>query len=348
MMEPIKTLIRAGTCAPSGDNTQPWHFAVDADGASFDLSLDPQRDTSPMNAGNRMARIACGAALENILQTLEFNGWEFTLETGGKDCLARVRLAESVQTPGEIDPVILSRTTNRRVYTNEPLSDATQCSLSKRTPELNGVQTHWIVEREKIESLAELIGRADAAMFGAKPVRDAFLDKVRFDAPPLAQVDDGLCLGSLELSPFQRLTLRSLRMPDFLLKLAGARRTFTATATRLVRSAAGLCLITSKESSDIAETKVGRAMQRAWLALTSEGLAVQPMMSLLVLQTIRDNAPPAIREAVGASQIETLLEEFHAFVHTLGDGVPGALMRFGYASPPTARTGRLPLEKVIT
>ena len=76
----LEALIDAAVRAPSGDNTQPWRFLVDSDQGRMTLRVDEGRDRSPMNAGQRMARIAAGAALENLLQTARLCGWPVAVE----------------------------------------------------------------------------------------------------------------------------------------------------------------------------------------------------------------------------------------------------------------------------
>jgi nitroreductase len=56
----LDTLLARAVRAPSGTNTQPWRFVVDDEARTIALDLDPARDPSPMNAGQRMARIALG------------------------------------------------------------------------------------------------------------------------------------------------------------------------------------------------------------------------------------------------------------------------------------------------
>src|SRR5262249_42555471 len=72
----LAMLISAAVRAPSGDNTQPWRFKIDAKAGRITVAVDETRDPSPMNAGQRMARIAAGAALENILRTAQHNHWD--------------------------------------------------------------------------------------------------------------------------------------------------------------------------------------------------------------------------------------------------------------------------------
>jgi hypothetical protein len=178
-------------------------------------------------------------------------------------------------------------------------------------------------------------------------MRRAFLGKVRFDEPPDASVAEGLSMASLELTAADRLALRLMpRLPDWLLKLGGVGRVFAEKARQLVASASGLCLVVAPDRTELTDLAVGRAMQRAWLALTRQGLAAQPMMSLCVLENVLEHGRPALVAALGRERVDALSARFRDAVPEVGAGRPGFLLRFGYAPAPSGRTGRLPLSEV--
>ena len=237
--------------------------------------------------------------------------------------------------------------TNRRLFDGRPVPAEILDRLIEETPDLGGVRTHWIVGADRLAKLARLIGRADATMFGEASMRRAFLSKVRLDAAPGEAVADGLSPSSLELSAFDRWALRAIkRAPDRWLRLVGVSRVFAAKARRLVDSSSGLCLIVARDDGEETDLLVGRAMQRAWLTLTAEGLAVQPMMSLLVLENVSEHGDAALLESLGRGTLAALRDEFRALVPEIGGWRPAFLMRFGFAPAPSGRTGRLPLHAV--
>jgi nitroreductase len=337
--EPL--LAAAGT-APSGDNTQPWRFTVNEAEGTIALEVDPTRDPSPMNVGQRMARIALGAALENLVRAAQSRGWTADVEIGPRPALATVHLSGGGFDASYEDRLLLARVTNRRAYDGRALSSETLEQLALVSPELDGIRTHWIATRERIDTLGRLIGRGDALMFGEPSMRSAFLSKVRFDAPANEVVEEGLSLSSLELSAADRFALRAMtRTPNWLLRLGGAARVFAAKATALVRSASGLCLVVAPGSSNETDLAVGRAMQRAWLALTALGLHAQPMMSLCVLESIREYGDLRLHRAVGLERLNAVLDEFRAVAPEIGAGRPAYLFRFGHAPAPSGRTGRM-------
>jgi hypothetical protein len=348
MRETIGRIVAASTWAPSGDNTQPVRFAVDLRARTIGLVLDPSRDPSPMNAGQRMARIAAGAALENLIRAAEARGLVAELVLPPPGTLAVVRLGGDPIEPDRPAPELLARVTNRRAYDGRPVAGDSLGRLAGSSPPVDGVTTHWIVDQGRLGALAGLIGRADGLMFGEPSMRRAFLAKVRFDEPPEAPVDEGLSLGSLEATAPERLALRAIRrMPDRLFRIGGVSRIFAGKTRRMVRSASGLCLVVAPDGSEATDLIVGRAMQRAWLALTAEGMVAQPMMSLAVLENVAERGDPALLRALGPARLGTLRDEFRALVPEIAGRRPAWLMRFGHAPPPTGRSGRLPVEAVL-
>ncbi len=349
MDDSIGQILAAAALAPSGDNTQPVRFVVDAEGRTITLVLDPTRDPSPMNAGQRMARMAAGASLENLVRAAEALGLGVEIGAGTGDAVGVVRLSGDARTGPGPDAALLARVTNRRPYDGRPVAADVLDRLGRATPPIDGVTTHWIVEGGRLAAFAALIGRADAAMFGAPAMRNAFLSKVRFDRPRGDVVDEGLSIASLEVGAADRLALRAMRRaPDRLLRLGGAGRVFAAKARKLVSSASGLCLVVAPDGAPATDVIVGRALQRAWLALAKEGLAAQPMMSLPVLENVGDHGDDALQAGIGRAKLDALRLDFRALAPEIGGRRPAWLKRFGFAPPPSGRTGRLPVDAMTS
>ena len=314
-------------------------FDVDRQQRTITVSPDPARDPSPMNAGDRMSRIAIGAALENMAQTADGNGWQYRISTTESD--ATFELSEDYAA-GEIDQVLRDRVSNRRKYKGAGLSDEQVGKLRAAIPSESGTSAIWVFTDVERIALCQLISEADSMMLSNEIVRKAFLAKVRFDAPVNAVVEEGLALGTLELSVPDRVALRVMRwIPDFVLKLFGIRSKLRQAALRLAESADGFCLVVSKHDSSESDFQAGRVFQRSWLELTREGFAVQPMMSLIVLRNIRDNGDVQLHEEIGSQRTSQLLKQL-AETQSFGEGLyPCGILRFGHADPPTTRAGRL-------
>lgn len=349
-LAPLLKLIDAAVLAPSGDNTQPWSFVVEPGEPRIEIHLDETRDRSPMNAGQRMARIAIGAAIENICRTAEQNGYQSETENRST-ALATVRLTGLPAADVDIDTpqVVRHRVTNRRMYDGKTVPAKIISSLNTATAPTAGVQTHWIVEPDCLHALARVIGQADGRMFMEPTMRSAFLSQVRFDLPASTPVESGLPVGSLELSASDRIAMQLMpRLPLWLLRAMPLRRTFARHAEKLVRSAAGICVVTADDNSPGTDLLVGQAAQRAWLALTEQGLAAQPMMSLPVLENAVEHGSTALIDAIDRSAVQALSRQFHELLAEVGGARPAFLLRFGTAPPPTARTGRMRADSVTS
>jgi hypothetical protein len=129
-------------------------------------------------------------------------------------------------------------------------------------------------------------------------------------------------------------------VPGRVLKAAGGARLFAAHARKLVESSSGLCAIAAPDATDRSLFRSGRAMQRAWLALTENGFAVQPMMSLMVLANALERGTPHLITSLGRDNIESLLAQFRSQLPEI-TGKLQFLMRFGRTPTSNGRTGRL-------
>jgi hypothetical protein len=349
MDKACETLLQAAICAPSGDNVQPWRFEVNSAARRIAVFLDEASDPSPMNSGQRMSRLAIGAALENMLRAAEGLGWTVQLEEPRDGALAIMQIVNSEQKTGKVPAVIFDRCTNRRVYEGRSLPDKVAAELATTLIDPPGLRTIWIHQRDRVQALADLVGRSDALMLGEPYIRNAFLKNVRFDARWDAKVEKWLPLGSLELPTLDRIALRLVRfLPNWLIHLSGAPRKFDVAGRRLVASSAGVCIITETAGTVDSELLTGRSLQRTWLALIERGIAVQPLMSIAILESVLQRGAREVVASLGRQKAEKLVAELRSLVPEIGQANLGFLMRFGYSPPPTARTGRLDLGCKVT
>jgi len=302
-----------------------------------------------MNAAQRMARIAMGAALENMTQTAKLNQWQFEWRIESDALVFQLALDYPA---GILNATIRDRVTNRKQYRPTELANDVCESLRHVTAPDDSCAVFVFSPNERME-LCKLISEADSIILSSQPIRSSFLDKVRFDQPVCAVVEEGLSLGSLEVSAFQRAALRMMPwIPDGLLRNGGGPALFRKAAMDLASSSAGFCVVLAEGASAENDYKVGQVFERAWLALTEQNFACQPMMSLLVLRNILENGSEHVIGTINRSKSSALLVQFKAFIGKItgndSTGFPSALLRFGLADAPSVRTGRLPMDQLIT
>ena len=348
-------MLHAAARAPSADNVQPWRLELHAAARRLDVLVDHDRDRSPLNAGQRMSYLACGAAVENAMRIARAAGFCCRLELSGLPAIPNeryVRVAAlhlerhdgSAHTADRLRAaeLINARATNRRIYDGRVLDLSAVAVLKESAPVLNGFRTHWIIDRTTTEALTPLLARGDAAMFGLASARDYFISTVRFDLRPDAAALEGFSLASLEISAWQSLALRCVRhTPDPVFRALGGPELFSSHTKKLARSASGLCIITVENSAQDHPVQAGRALQSAWLALTAQGFAAQPMMSVLGIANALERGTPDLVASLQRAGGPELTAAFRSLLAQIGIlEKPVFMLRFGFARAPSGRTGR--------
>lgn len=341
----ITALLEAALAAPSRANSQPWRFVVDESDSAISVFVDPNQDASILNPGQRLARLAVGAAVENMTRLAERNRWAIDLVWGAAPALVRLRLRSTDRAEIVRDPLVDGRVTNRRPYANKPMPVATADGLVKKTAGPGPIKTHWIFDRPRLNRLAELIGEAETILYCEPVLRQAALADIRRDRPPSAEVEHGLSLGSLECSRLHGLGLGLVRfLPQRLFEWRRLQASIALRARTLVWSSSGLCLISAPDYGPMTDVQVGRAAQRAWLAANELGLAGQPLMSIPILTAISEIAPVDLRQSLERWELASIARGLRRYV---GNGRCAWILRVGFAKPPTSVVGRRPLNDCI-
>jgi nitroreductase len=338
----IERILDAAHIAPSHDNMQPWRFVVEDETVSF--LADGERDRSPANAAGRMARIAVGAAVECALLRAGRMGATVRFEPPRGNALVTLNITGPKRTP-EPDKALVRRATNRRLYDGRALDDATFAWLSEATPPLDASRTHWF-GRERVRTLGPILEQGEEAYLADARARDAMIKAIRFDVRDREEVTRGLSVGSLELSPADRMTLDLLRHATDE-RLGQAHKRMGARVRRLVESASGVCVVTTTGTDPQADVAVGRSMQHAWLALTRKGLVAQPITSIVQLEAMLElaaNAPPTPETDLAKAAVAALRGAFPGVERGARIAM---LLRVGWGPDPTTHVRRLPLEDSI-
>jgi nitroreductase len=348
--EPVERLVEFAVKAPSGDNAQPWRFAYRPETGILSLEIDESRVDSPKSIWRFVARLSCGAAMENLLRAAPCLGLEATLLAPGDGEICRLRLspASTIRHPPDVLDVLARRTTNRSIYPPAAISPQVAQRLEEATPCVGGVRTFWIWERRRIDELAGTLYELDAAMYGIRLIWQSIERRIRFDRPWKEEVAVGLSRGALALPRLKLLAIRCLGcIPHPLLCSLGIVRAFSRRTLGLVRSAQGLCCIVADDDRPETDILAGRLVESAWLALTAEGISAHPMNTVALMEHAISQGEPELRRSVEAASIHRLIEKFHALVPEAAGRRSVFVMRFGLAPAPMNRNGRLPIGEVL-
>lgn len=319
--EEVSTLARAVTRAPSVHNTQPWKLSFRRRtvtlwerGESGLDGHDPER---------RDLRISCGAALANLTLAVRASGWKTDVDRGGPaqrpGSLASVCAARREQ-PSAIDlmqyQAIPRRESWRRPFRHVPVSDMEQAVVADAAS-WPGAQARWIMDDEQAHAVAELLSHS-SRVFRDDRRYQRELSAWTYSTPSAHGVSDGRGIpdGALPRQGVSAIGLAASRtqVPDCAML-----------ASRIGREA--VLVLGSSGDGRGDHLLAGEAMQQAWLAATSMGLAVSVMTQPLHLSEVRSGLRDALRM----------------------DGVPQVVLRMGYpAAVPEARSPRRDVGEIFT
>ncbi|MBI3615860.1 MAG: hypothetical protein HY211_05015 [Candidatus Omnitrophica bacterium] len=348
----MESLVQKGIWAPSGDNLQPWKFRIEQD--SIHLYLDPSRLMGILDAGWRAPYISAGAVIENIALAASHGGHAASVRCfpQGEDLsspVATLTLKDSDLPEDSLYPFIESRVTNRKLYTHRPVPEKIVQALSQ-IGNIPGQTRFFPIRPGPIKrELAPLMGRADQIRFEEETAHREFFKAVRLEKEEMERTRDGLDVRALGLGPmgypFFRLISKWNRLR--FLNTLGLSHSMGLFAQLQVRGSPLLGLLVAEESSPSGYVAGGRVMQRLFLKIAQEGLAVQPMTALLVfIINLQINQAKNFSSRHRAQLTALKKELFQLFDLNDRHGLV-MLFRLGYAAPPTCRSLRRPLSDFL-
>lgn len=350
--EEADILVDAAIAAPSAGNLQPWRFLFHDgrllayhDGASGDSALD---------GGRLIPAIDMGTSLENIRLRATSMGIGILVHPYPlKNDHRLVAVIEAGTARIQVDPLqgfIGARCTNRRKGDARPMSIEAAEAIRAAARNIDGCEAHVITERQTLMRMAETISEAERIRV-LNPIghRELFEKEMRWSEAEANAGSDGLDLPSMELNlseEFGFRVARDRRAMDLLDEWDGARGFMKITIDNF-RSASGLLLVSTTDPSPTGLLRGGRAVQRAWIAATSQGLAAHPCSApLLLAHHVRRGGG----KGISIKHRSTLLELFDQVQNAFGtqDREPLFLLRLSYAGAPSARSSRRPIGAFLS
>jgi hypothetical protein len=341
---PVRFLIEAGSAAPSADNSQPWRFAW---GTTLDLLYrQPDAQQAYLPAGHPATQLALGAVIENLAQASAAIGIPFDAvdeRPDGNEAVLRL----AVPTDASVEPEasthpLFRRHTNRFPFGLEPIPDAMhEWLVEQREPPARCVV---LAQRDQIEAMALLVRHASEVRFQTREIHEWLGCSLRF-TPEEARRGDGLDLATLHLPPGGRQLLRFIqdwkRMS--LINRVGAYKALARTEAAPVARAPLLLAILAPMGT-LATIAGGRLMERVWIELNRNGIAVQPYFVITdqLYRLQQGTVPPGLVALVERTKL--------GLDRLLGTNKEQMLilLRLGWPKVDPPRSVRLPLAAVLS
>jgi nitroreductase len=330
------SLVRAAILAANAHDTQPWAFRIAAD--RIDLFADRTRSIGTVDPLGRELEISLGCALENLLLAAPANGYHATLtllpDASDPDHVARVELSAGAAAVSELFEAIPRRHTDRSAYDATKAVDRTILDDLAALAGEDAASLHWLETGPATERFAELTVLATEALIAdPEQSRDDFA-WYRQDWGEIQRRKDGITMDTAALPEPMRLFVRVLPASDRSTLQAGW---VDATRDRHVATAAAFGLIAVDDGRDPAQRMAaGRLFQRAHLAATVRGLAMQPLNQ--VLERVDREASAGLEPTFESAVAEL----------TPPDGQVVTAFRIGHPTTTPHLSPRRPAEEVLT
>ena len=342
----VSSLVSAGSRAPSADNGQPWHFSWD--GVALTLALDTPRAQAGLGADHPAVLLAMGACLENLVQAatragIPPAGMQFSAADGNQGLL-RISVPPGSAAPAAVDlRDFTARHTSRVPFDRAPLPAA--LLQDSRNAREGQAQVAVFAEPEDIARVAGLIGSASESRFQNPEIHQWLVESLRLTEAQAAR-GDGLDVATLGLPPGGRLLMRLIadwgRMA--FLNRFGAYKLLAKVEALSVAQCGAVIAIVSPTWGAQDMLSAGRLLERTWLLLNHQGLAVHPYFVLSDQLYRRDlGRLPAGHVA----PVNALAAASRALFQDPGQQ-PAVLLRVGHTAVQVPRSRRLPVSQVFT
>lgn len=329
--------------APSGDNSQPWHFKIDSDAIRvFNVG---GRDATLYNFRERGSYLGHGALCENIRIIAQSTGLEAQIEPfpTADGCTARISFTDREPSTDPLDASIEKRTTNRKPYQKKDLIDADRLALASAFS-FAGVRVALTPDNAAVARLATTVNLNEQLLFENRHLHDFLFGMIRWTTKEENE-KPGLYVKTMEFPlPLQFLLKHVFRHWSVVqtLNKIGLSKGIPAQSAELYKSSSAFGAIIINSTANESFFTAGRALQRFWLTATSRGVSFQPVTAI-----------PYLAQRIEAGEADQISSEHQALITaanaviskefslTAGETV-AMLFRIGYGDAPTATSAKLP------
>jgi hypothetical protein len=264
----FKELVEFGIKAPSGHNSQPWHFTL----AQHQIQIHPDmsRSLPVVDADDHELYISLGCAVENICiaaRHFEMSPKVKILEDNHKVSGISILLERENNVPKDrLFDYINERHTTRMNYSARSIPGEDRNQLIKSASS-EGIKLISFVSPDEVEQIKPFVLKASEMQFKNRSFRKELVQWLRFSEREARKKSDGIWVASMGLPNMNRF-IGTLIMKYFVSALSEVKRW----KGNLQNSDSFIMFLAEK--NDITHwIKTGRAFQR--FGLTATGLDIK-------------------------------------------------------------------------
>lgn len=351
-MRTVEAILDAARWAPSGDNTQPWRFRIVDERRILVYAFDT-RDHCVYDLDGHPSQLSVGALLETMRIAASAFGlaaaWRRLGDSSDEHPVIEVAFAPDASvTPSPLIDAIRTRCVQRRPMRRRPLARDEIAQLESSLPAGYGLlllagRKRWTVARLLFTSANIRLTTREAFEVHARVIEW----NARFSEERIPDQAVGLDPLTTRLMRWAMRDWRRVRLLNTFFAGTVLPRLQLDFVPALACAAHALILAPTPPRTVDDYLAAGGAVQRFWLTATRLGLQHQPEITPLIFRRYASEGR-AFTESGRARRIALAIGP--RLEHLVGkDAARRAVWmgRIGAGRPATARSLRLPLEKLL-
>jgi hypothetical protein len=344
----IEEIVRAAAAAPSGDNSQPWHFVYRKPDL-LEFHYHPEKDHPLLNVNDSGTLISLGAAIENASLEAKAQGYNPEIAISiekDNSCVATMQLISGgtlLEKETPLHKAIHFRHSNRKAYKTDSLIAKDHDAILSQKDVFPGVSLTLIEDREKMTLFARNLTTMEEIALSNKILHGHFFASIFWDNSRNTAGEPGLHGKTLELPPPAQGLFRILKYWPVagILARIGFPQMVAETNAQQNASSAAFGAITGKALDSQTYITAGRLLERIWLQATADGLSFQIVTGILFLtRSIETGNTEGVFSENEQQTAKVATNSIHQLLN-IGSDHPIITFRIGYGAPATARSARM-------
>lgn len=344
MRETVEKILEESVYAPSGENCQPWKFAVD--GSKIHIFNMPDADASLYNFEQKGSYVAHGALIENITIVALKYGYKISVK------LFPVKEEPNLVATLALDPTnprelslyqhIAKRCTNRKDHAQRKLSNSEKKQLIDATREEGFGELKILDDKESLNVLGKALAVNEQVIFENKKLHNFFYEHILWNEEDQGKAG-GFYIKTLEFLPHQLKGVKLFRswlVLKVLNKIGKVSKIIAKENAEKYANSGALTVVAIKGNAREDFVNAGRVAERVWLKATELGLSVHPCTGTIYFME-RINGGDS--DAFSQNHLEIIKKAYgdiERIFRVEGKTIP-MLFRIGYADAPSARSLRM-------
>jgi len=354
----IKEIVSSALLAPSPGNNQPWQWYYDK--GNLYLFLNKKKSSASSDFDNLFSFISLGASMENLILKAQEKGLDVCVDEfpSGKNSplVAKFNFyTPHLATAEKRDHKALSeyihlRCSNRNGGNKEKITPSIIDNLTSLQHSTPGAIIKIIDDRIKLKELNEVIKTCERIRFLHPELHADFFEKeIRWNNQSVESSKDGMDIRTLELSATDQAGMRVAKEVEAITLLNKWKKGkgFEKISGKNLEAASAIGFIALPKHSASSYLQGGRLVERLWLSATKYQLSLQPLMApILMFLKLKHNDLVGLPEHL-LIELRDAREKYLKLLNIDENIAEIFLFRLAFAEPPSARSLRLPLEKLL-